>query len=184
MPILGSLSHFQDLYLDKKPMSQCDAEHQTKRSLWLEGNIYILFGSMLHCMLRPAYYNSWHTTSIRAIDHQNVVLMTSTARGPTCLSSIVKFTLVIPTVFRIHRAALWILGEYCTTTEEIQSLMNEIRNSLGEIPIVEDEMRKAAGENTEGIEEDIRFFFFKLYLLKCILCVCVGVFVGVMVCQC
>ena len=59
---------------------------------------------------------------------------------------------------RIHRAALWILGEYCTTAEEIQSLMNEIRNSLGEIPIVEDEMRKAAGEDTEGIQHNIQCF--------------------------
>ncbi|XP_033629126.1 coatomer subunit beta-like [Asterias rubens] len=62
-----------------------------------------------------------------------------------------KLLEVFPSIrtVRIHRAALWILGEYCTTAEEIQSLMNEIRNSLGEIPIVEDEMRKAAGEDTE-----------------------------------
>jgi coatomer subunit beta len=52
---------------------------------------------------------------------------------------------------KIHRAALWILGEYCTTAEDIQSVMNLIRQSLGEIPIVDDEMRKAAGD---GKEED------------------------------
>ena len=51
---------------------------------------------------------------------------------------------------RIHRAALWILGEYCTTIEDIQSVMTEVRNLLGEIPIVDDEMKKAAGEDTEG----------------------------------
>ena len=35
--------------------------------------------------------------------------------------------------FRIHRAALWILGEYCTTSEDIQSVMTLIRQSLGEV---------------------------------------------------
>ena len=53
-------------------------------------------------------------------------------------------------IYRIHRAALWILGEYCTTIDNIQSLMTEIRTSLGEIPIVDDETRKAKGDSTEG----------------------------------
>ncbi len=53
---------------------------------------------------------------------------------------------------KIHRAAVWILGEYCTSTTDIQAVMNEIRQSLGEIPIVEDELRKAAGE--EQMEDE------------------------------
>ena len=61
-----------------------------------------------------------------------------------------SLSLCVYIFFRVHRAALWILGEYCSTADETQSLMLEIRNSLGEIPIVEDEMRKAAGEDTEG----------------------------------
>ncbi|XP_038072469.1 coatomer subunit beta-like [Patiria miniata] len=71
---------------------------------------------------------------------------------PLIVTKLLEVFASIRTV-RIHRAALWILGEYCTTSDEIQSLMNEIRNSLGEIPIVDDEMRKAAGEDTE--EESI-----------------------------
>jgi len=47
---------------------------------------------------------------------------------------------------KIHRAALWILGEYCDKVEDMQTLMSEIRQSLGELPIVDDEMKKAAGE--------------------------------------
>jgi coatomer subunit beta len=47
---------------------------------------------------------------------------------------------------KIHRATLWILGEYCTQVEDMQALMSEIRQSLGELPIVDDEMKKAAGE--------------------------------------
>lgn len=50
---------------------------------------------------------------------------------------------------KIHRAALWILGEYCTTSEDIQSVMTLVRQSLGEIPIVDDELKKAAGEFKE-----------------------------------
>lgn len=34
---------------------------------------------------------------------------------------------------RIHRAALWILGEYCTTADDIQNVMTLIRQSLGEV---------------------------------------------------
>jgi len=53
---------------------------------------------------------------------------------------------------KIHRAALWILGEYCERTADMQALMSAIRQSLGEIPLVEDEMRKAAG--TEELEDE------------------------------
>jgi len=34
---------------------------------------------------------------------------------------------------KIFRASLWILGEYCSTSEEIQSVMTLIRQSLGEV---------------------------------------------------
>ena len=40
------------------------------------------------------------------------------------------------------------MGEYCEKPTDIQAVMNEVRQSLGEIPIVEDEMRKAAGDET------------------------------------
>merc|ERR1719300_2136554 len=55
---------------------------------------------------------------------------------------------VFPSIkaMKIHRAALWILGEYCTSSEDIQSVMTLVRQALGEIPIVDDEMKKAAGE--------------------------------------
>lgn len=90
------------------------------------------------------------------------------------LSFIIYFIVMISNfsiVFRIHRAALWILGEYCTSVEDIQSLMNEIRNSLGEIPIVDDEMKKAAGEDTEGTLEQINFsLLFFLSILKMYIC--------------
>jgi len=49
---------------------------------------------------------------------------------------------------KISRSSLWILGEYCEKPTDIQAVMNEIRQSLGEIPIVEDELRKAAGNET------------------------------------
>jgi coatomer subunit beta len=34
---------------------------------------------------------------------------------------------------KIHRAALWILGEYCTSKEDIQNVMTIIRQSLGDV---------------------------------------------------
>lgn len=36
-------------------------------------------------------------------------------------------------ICRIYRGALWILGEYCSTKEDIQSVMTEVRRSLGEV---------------------------------------------------
>lgn len=51
---------------------------------------------------------------------------------------------------KVHRAAIWILGEYATCTEDILSVMAKVRQSLGEIPMVDDELRKASGENAEA----------------------------------
>ncbi|KAK7077875.1 Coatomer subunit beta, partial [Halocaridina rubra] len=45
--------------------------------------------------------------------------------------------------------ALWILGEYASTKGEILGILSSIRTSLGELPIVDDEMRKATGEAGE-----------------------------------
>ncbi|EDO47944.1 predicted protein, partial [Nematostella vectensis] len=47
---------------------------------------------------------------------------------------------------KIHRHALWILGEYADSKEDIMTVMEEIRKGLGDMPIVDDEMRKAAGD--------------------------------------
>ncbi len=34
---------------------------------------------------------------------------------------------------RIHRHALWILGEYCIKSRDILAVMKEIRDGLGEV---------------------------------------------------
>lgn len=34
---------------------------------------------------------------------------------------------------KVHRAALWILGEYTTTAEDIQTVMSQVRQTLGEV---------------------------------------------------
>nr|CAD7573446.1 unnamed protein product [Timema californicum] len=49
----------------------------------------------------------------------------------------------------VHRAALWILGEYSSSPEDIQSVMNQVRQTLGEIPLVDDELRRATGDKGE-----------------------------------
>nr|CAD7200639.1 unnamed protein product [Timema douglasi] len=49
----------------------------------------------------------------------------------------------------VHRAALWILGEYASSPEDIQSVMNQVRQTLGEIPLVDDELRRATGDKGE-----------------------------------
>ena len=50
---------------------------------------------------------------------------------------------------KVLRATLWLLGEYCSSMEDIQNVMTFIRQSLGDLPIVDDEIRRAAGDNKE-----------------------------------
>jgi len=45
---------------------------------------------------------------------------------------------------KIHRHALWILGEHCTEPSDILTVMKEIKQGLGEVPIVDDELARAA----------------------------------------
>ncbi|VDN59108.1 unnamed protein product [Dracunculus medinensis] len=57
----------------------------------------------------------------------------------------------IPLIFR---AALWILGEYCETKESINRTMKLIKDSIGELPIVENELQSLEREE-EMIEKNI-----------------------------
>jgi len=43
---------------------------------------------------------------------------------------------------KIHRHALWILGEHCTDPNDILAVVKEIKDGLGEVPIVDDELRR------------------------------------------
>lgn len=54
---------------------------------------------------------------------------------PVVLNKMIEVFPAIKNV-KIFRAALWILGEYCASSEEIQNVMTLIRQSLGEVCIV------------------------------------------------
>uniref|UniRef100_A0A0K8S656 Coatomer subunit beta n=1 Tax=Lygus hesperus TaxID=30085 RepID=A0A0K8S656_LYGHE len=54
---------------------------------------------------------------------------------------------------KVHRAALWILGEYAASIDDVRAVMKQIKQNLGEVPMVEDEMKRAAGEKTEESSE-------------------------------
>lgn len=47
---------------------------------------------------------------------------------------------------KVHRAALWILGEYITSEKEILEVIEVVNQTIGEIPIVESEQRRLTGE--------------------------------------
>lgn len=47
---------------------------------------------------------------------------------------------------KVHRATLWILGEYATSKEDIQAVMNRVRAALGELPLIEAENKRQTGE--------------------------------------
>lgn len=48
-----------------------------------------------------------------------------------------------------HRAAMWVLGEFATDVNSIKSVMAELQRSLGELPLVDSELRKAGGDEKE-----------------------------------
>ena len=53
----------------------------------------------------------------------------------------------------------------CENVINLQAVMNEVRQSLGELPIVEDELRKAAGDEQMDDEsatggQQVRFYFY------------------------
>lgn len=50
---------------------------------------------------------------------------------------------------KVHRAALWILGEYATSKEDIKAVMSRVRAALGELPLLEAENKRQAGEKSE-----------------------------------
>ena len=51
---------------------------------------------------------------------------------------------------------LWILGEYCEQPSEITNFMRAVEKSVGDLPIVEKELKMAAGdvEEEEGEKKD------------------------------
>lgn len=56
---------------------------------------------------------------------------------------------------KIHRAAVWILGEYVNSKEQILEVIEVILQSLGEIPMVEAEQRRLSGEADEEAPESV-----------------------------
>lgn len=52
---------------------------------------------------------------------------------------------------KIHRAAVWILGEYVDTKDQIREVIEAITQTLGEIPMVEAEHRRLAGDQPDEV---------------------------------
>ena len=51
----------------------------------------------------------------------------------TCSNTTLPVGVCVCGVCSIHRASLWILGEYCTSVEDISCVLAEIKISLGEV---------------------------------------------------
>lgn len=54
---------------------------------------------------------------------------------------------------KVHRAAVWILGEYVDTNNQILEVMNVINQTLGEIPMVDAEQKRLAGEQEKELQQ-------------------------------
>ncbi|CAD7089722.1 unnamed protein product [Hermetia illucens] len=50
---------------------------------------------------------------------------------------------------KVHRAAVWILGEYVDSADQILEVLEVINQTLGEIPMVEAEQKRLLGEQSE-----------------------------------
>lgn len=56
---------------------------------------------------------------------------------------------------KIHRSAMWILGEYAASAKEVIEVFDVIQQTLGEVPIVEIEQKKLSSENNaEGEQQN------------------------------
>jgi coatomer subunit beta len=55
---------------------------------------------------------------------------------------------------KIHRSAMWILGEYAASAKEVIEVFDVIQQTLGEVPIVEIEQKKLNAENAEGEQQN------------------------------
>lgn len=53
---------------------------------------------------------------------------------------------------KIHRSAMWILGEYAASAKEVIEVFDVIQQTLGEVPIVEMEQKKLNSENNSENE--------------------------------
>ncbi len=86
---------------------------------------------------------------VREIIHKNPVLKDLILK---------KLLEIFPSIknMKVMRGSLWILGEYCETSEDIQNLVTLIRQSLGDLPIVDDELKKAAGIESKEDEQILR----------------------------
>lgn len=50
---------------------------------------------------------------------------------------------------KILRGAIWLLGEYCENVEDIQTVVTLVRQSLGDLPLVDDELKRLNGETKD-----------------------------------
>lgn len=50
---------------------------------------------------------------------------------------------------KVHRAALWILGEFATSVSDIEAVIKQIQQALGEGSILEAEQRLISGDAPE-----------------------------------
>jgi coatomer subunit beta len=50
---------------------------------------------------------------------------------------------------KVFRGALWILGEYCVDEKDIKDTLRRIRNSIGELPILDTEQRLLEKQDDE-----------------------------------
>lgn len=58
---------------------------------------------------------------------------------------------------KVYRGALWIVGEYCSVASDIQSVFQELRKVLGEIPILASEQRlldEAGGDDEDKPKDE------------------------------
>lgn len=55
---------------------------------------------------------------------------------------------------KAYRGALWILGEYAEGTQEIENCWKHIRASVGEVPILQTELKKMSRNTGDGDDEE------------------------------
>ncbi|KAG5862152.1 hypothetical protein JTB14_011376 [Gonioctena quinquepunctata] len=53
---------------------------------------------------------------------------------------------------KVHRAALWILGEYATSVSDIEAVMQQINQTLGDTPLLDTEQKLTSGDAEQNVQ--------------------------------
>lgn len=114
----------------------------------------VLFSDQLVSTLFELLSADDEVTAQMIITFSREFIMKNPQHKPMIMSRIL-YAFSCVTNVKVHRGLIWMLGEFCEESSQIQEAMSVIRSCLGELPIVESELKKIenGAEKDEQVEK-------------------------------